>query len=167
VTKEEVKARIDRLFAGESLRKVAGGDGSAIRRFFEAVESDAELLRMYTLAMESKSELMADDVVTIADTEPDSARARVQVDARKWFASVSKPRKFGPKVDINVSGDVNLRTALDAAISRTRSPHLLPGNEASSAIPLPEPTPLIGSSDLQSPSDLDDEKPDSLSRRGK
>lgn len=63
---------------------------------------------MYVRAREDQADTMADEIVQIADTEEDSAKARVRIDARKWVASKLKPRKYGDKLDIEHSGSVEL-----------------------------------------------------------
>ena len=36
--------------------------------------------------------------MTIADTDPDPNRARVRIDARKWWAAKVNPKKYGERV---------------------------------------------------------------------
>ena len=57
--------------------------------------------QMYALARERQQEVFAAEVVLIADTEPDPARARNRMDARKWHASKVAPRKWGDKIEID------------------------------------------------------------------
>ena len=57
----------------------------------------------YARARETLADMNACDIVHIADTEEDSNRARVRIDARKWFASKVAPKKYGDK--LAVGGD--------------------------------------------------------------
>jgi hypothetical protein len=50
---------------------------------------------MYTRAREERADLVADEIITIADTEPDPNKARVMIDARKWWAARVNPKKYG------------------------------------------------------------------------
>jgi len=53
---------------------------------------------MYARAREERSDLIADEIVTIADTEADHNKARVRIDARKWWAAKVNPKKYGDKL---------------------------------------------------------------------
>ena len=48
--------------------------------------------------------MLADEIVEIADTEPDPNRARVCIDARKWWASKVNKKDYGDRVSAEVSG---------------------------------------------------------------
>jgi len=56
--------------------------------------------QIYAHARERQQEVFAAEVVLIADTEPDPARARNRMDARKWHASKVAPKKWGDRVEI-------------------------------------------------------------------
>lgn len=59
--------------------------------------------RDYAHAREMQAHVYADQTITIADTCEDAAKARVQIDARKWHASHTNPKVWGDtqRVDIN------------------------------------------------------------------
>lgn len=77
--------------------------------------------KMYARAKEMQAELLADEILQIADdgsndtyededgrkkTDYDViARSRLRVDSRKWIASKLKPKKFGDKVDVTSDGE--------------------------------------------------------------
>ncbi len=50
---------------------------------------------------------MADEVPHIADSEPDPQRAKNRMDARRWLASVIKPREYGQRLDLTVTPGLN------------------------------------------------------------
>ncbi len=52
----------------------------------------------YARARGEQADFYADEIITIADTEPDAAIARVRIDARKWAASKLRPKVYGDKV---------------------------------------------------------------------
>tara|TARA_R110002126_G_scaffold101185_4_gene233120 strand:- start:1317 stop:1724 length:408 start_codon:yes stop_codon:yes gene_type:complete len=57
--------------------------------------------QLYARAREEQQEVFAAQVITIADTEKDSAKARNMMDARKWYAARVAPRKWGDRVEID------------------------------------------------------------------
>ena len=57
-----------------------------------------ELSDMYARAREERADMVADEIVMIADTADDPNKARVQIDARKWWAAKVNPKKYGDKV---------------------------------------------------------------------
>lgn len=94
-------------------------DVSTVHRWL-AKDEHKEFQDMYTRAREAQADLLADQIIEIADdssgdtiiTEKghlimDSefvARSRLKVDARKWKASKLAPRKYGDKIQQEVSG---------------------------------------------------------------
>lgn len=108
---------------GDSLRAICNDPQmpgrSTVLRWLVA---DETFRSQYAKAREEQAESMADDIVSIADEGEtkvvvggdgttsivfDStavARNRLRVDARKWVASKLKPKKYGDKVQQEVSG---------------------------------------------------------------
>ena len=60
-----------------------------------------EFRQMYAHARERQQEVFAAQVILIADTESDTAKARNMMDARKWYASKVAPKKWGDKIEID------------------------------------------------------------------
>lgn len=48
-------------------------------------------------------------------------RSRLRVDTRKWLLSKLVPKKYGEKIAVEHSGDIDLSSALDAARKRIES----------------------------------------------
>jgi len=88
-------------------------------------ESKSEFLEKYTRAREVQADLLADQIISIADNHDNDtiinpntgaaqinaewvARCRLQVDARKWKASKLAPKKYGDKVQTEHSGSVSV-----------------------------------------------------------
>ncbi len=63
-------------------------------------------------------DLMVEDLVHIADTDHDPNRARVRIDARKWVASKLAPKKYGERLDVSHSGNLNLTALSDQELMR-------------------------------------------------
>lgn len=62
-----------------------------------------EFGEMYAHAREERAHLAADDIISIADTEPDPNKARVRIDARKWYAAKLNRKDYGDSLDIGGS----------------------------------------------------------------
>lgn len=60
----------------------------------------------YTRARELQAEVMADEIIDIADdVDADPNRSRLMVDARKWRMSKTLPKKYGDKLDLTSDGN--------------------------------------------------------------
>ena len=95
-----------RLANGESLRSICSPDRDdfmpAIGTVLRWVGENDEFRDHYARAREIQAETLADAIVSIADdVTPDPsavAKARLQVDSRKWVASKLLPKKYGDKI---------------------------------------------------------------------
>jgi hypothetical protein len=82
--------------------------------------SNPEFCAKYEKAKQDQCDVLADEIMTIADNKDDDytqgefgkvgnstnvARARLQIDARKWIASKLKPKKWGDKVDVDLTSN--------------------------------------------------------------
>lgn len=109
---------LERLADGEGLNAICQDDGlpsaSAVR-YWAATDHDGFAVR-YTSARARGLEHIADEIVSIADTETDPNKARVRVDARKWVLSKLNPKVYGDKLDLNHSGEMTVKTMDDAAL---------------------------------------------------
>lgn len=105
----------DRVADGESLNKICSEAGMPARKsFFAWVADDSSILRRYEFAMLMRADTFAEETLEIADDsgfdwkygkdqeviiDGDAIqRARLRVDARKWYASKLNPKKYGDKV---------------------------------------------------------------------
>ena len=98
-----------RIAGGESLRSACKDkdlpDRDTINRWLNA-DNDGALCGQYARAREEQADFYADEIVTIADTEPDAAIARVRIDARKWVASKLRPKRYGDKLALGGADDL-------------------------------------------------------------
>lgn len=108
---------------GNSLR-------SALRRenmpsstaFLEWVKEDKEKALQYARAMEVRSDVIFEQILTIADSNQEDIlgldengkeiinndviqRNRLQIDARKWMLGKMQPKKYGEKLDVTSGGE--------------------------------------------------------------
>jgi hypothetical protein len=106
VAAEVVNAIIQEMEIGNSLRSCCAKPGRpSIWKFLRMLEKDRELSQQYARAREIQADYLASECVEIADEDPDPARARVRVDARKWYASKLKPKVYGDKIDLTTTGE--------------------------------------------------------------
>ena len=108
-SQELFDAICDRIANGESLRSICKdadmpNAGSVCR--WMAQDESGLLGEQYARARQAQAEVIADEVVDIADSEEDPAKARVRIDARKWYAGKMKPKVYGDKIDVNHSGEI-------------------------------------------------------------
>lgn len=115
-----------RLAEGESLRTVCRDEGMPCKAtVFMWMRTNAEFLDQYTRAKQESADALIDDILDIADDgtndwmEKNDAegncvgyqlngehvqRSRLRVDARKWLAEKLKPKKYGQKVQQELTG---------------------------------------------------------------
>lgn len=88
------------------------------------LQKHEEFLNIYTRAREDQADTLADQIIDIADdgkgdvkldkegnekTDAENVqRSRLRVEARKWVAAKLKPKKYGDKVQTEISGELNL-----------------------------------------------------------
>ena len=100
-----------------SLRDVCKDDDMPCEKtVYKWLTAEVEFATMYTRAREMRANMIADDTLEIADTEPDPQKARVRIDARKWWAAKTSPKKYGDKIQQEISGDGSLLEELFKAV---------------------------------------------------
>lgn len=77
-------------------------------------------LALYTRAKDDQADILVEEMLEIADDKKDDtvttefgsqgnsiaiARARLQIDTRKFIASKLKPKKYGDKLDLTTNGE--------------------------------------------------------------
>ena len=124
-SEELAREIIDRAAAGEPVSRICRDEHmpspSTVWRWCTENQTFAGRLAR---ARESGADMLPDEVVEIADSEPDAQRARNRIEARKWAAGVINPRRYGPRLDMHVERikvDVPLRAALERAALRPMS----------------------------------------------
>jgi hypothetical protein len=127
--KEETALIIcDRLAEGESLKSICEDDGMPARStVFKWLAENTTFSDMYARAREEQADAVFDEILSIADDgrndwmerrgEEDAGwvtngenlqRSKLRIDARKWMAGKLRPKKYGDKLDIEHSGDMNV-----------------------------------------------------------
>ncbi|MGE4718789.1 ubiquitin carboxyl-hydrolase [Yersinia enterocolitica] len=91
------------LMEGESLRAICKRDDVPhIATVLAWLHRHEEFHEQYVRAREIQAEVMAEDIIMYADSAAEEAsavaKARLQVDARKWYASKVATRRYGDRV---------------------------------------------------------------------
>lgn len=97
----------EELSEGKSLREICRAEGmpaeSTVRSW--ALDDRDGFFAQYTRARDIGLDCRADEVFEIADNvDGDAARDRLRFDARRWYLSKLAPKKYGDKVQQEVSG---------------------------------------------------------------
>lgn len=118
---EEAGNRIcDAIIEGAALYKLCEQDDfPGERTVYQWIDRHPEFAQKYARARELQQDREADKIVVIADEAKDANIARLQIDARKWRASKLAPKKYGERMDMNLSGTVQTmpQEAVDARIA--------------------------------------------------
>jgi hypothetical protein len=89
-----------------SLRKICADDGMPDRATFnDWRHRTPELQAQYDKASIARRDTYFDEMIDIADTEPDPQRARVRIDARKWAWARQDRARFGDKLGVDGGED--------------------------------------------------------------
>ena len=112
--------------AGAPTYKACAECGVPRKAFYAHIAESEEAGNKYARAKEVALEAMADDIIAIADDsshddetryneagEPYTvanveyqARSRLRVDSRKWLLAKLAPKKYGEKLDVEMSGSL-------------------------------------------------------------
>ena len=95
-----------RLAEGESLRAISREEGMPRAPTFVLwVSKDKALAEQYAQARDSANDLMAEEILEIADIGTgDARRDRLRFDARRWYLSKLAPKRYGDRLMTEVSG---------------------------------------------------------------
>lgn len=122
----------ERLADGESLKSIcAKGNMPHRATVFRWLAAHDEFRDMYARAREAQADALFDEILDIANTPIEGTKCKVdkdgnvmevtkgdmiehrrlQIDARKWIAAKLRPKVYGDKIDVDVTG------ALDFVVS--------------------------------------------------
>ncbi len=109
---EEIAAEVcKRIMDGESLKSICEDKHMPVRSTVHLWLADFKHKAFsdnYMKAKECQADTLADEMQYIADNarvDRDAvAKARLQIDTRKWVASKLKPKKYGDKIDHTTNG---------------------------------------------------------------
>ena len=93
----------EHIAGGKSLVSWCHDNGVGYSTVMAHLAKDVSFQEKYACAREHAADFHVDEVIMIADTEEDPARARVRVDARKWVAAKMKPKKYGDSAQLKLA----------------------------------------------------------------
>jgi hypothetical protein len=98
-----------RLAEGESLRNICREKGMpewpTVRTW---LREKSDFLTRYAQARKDQADTYADLIVTEAFSAEDAQLGRLRVDALKWAASKLAPKKYGDKLELEQSGQLDI-----------------------------------------------------------
>lgn len=92
---------LEKLADGEkSMRAICEEPGMPSRQaIFRWIAENPEFASLYHEARAIQVHGYVDDTVYIADTEKDTSKARVRIDARRWLAERLDPKNYGNRIE--------------------------------------------------------------------
>lgn len=117
LTKGRWNRFLELIMGGESVRRICASDDMPNRAtIYRAIAKDADKQNAYAFAMQVRAEVMAEDILDIADDgtndfvkdedgieRPDHEhiqRSKLRVDARKWLLAKMQPKKYGSPAQV-------------------------------------------------------------------
>lgn len=118
-TEEACEAVMARLRSGDSLRRISRDPGMPSVDAFLGWVTVHGLNRQYAQARDVGIDARFDDLRELAATadQDNAAAIRVMVDVEKWALSKLKPGKYGDRLDLNVSGGLNVSALTDEGLN--------------------------------------------------
>ena len=113
---------IELVLDGFPLREAIKRAGLTPNAFAYRLQKDKSAAIAYSRAVEIKADLMADEVVHLADGDGDPAKVRNQMAARQWLASKLYAKRYGDRIDLNVTQTLDIGSTLAEARSRLLRP---------------------------------------------
>lgn len=102
---------IELITQGSSLRDIVELGYPSAPTLFRWMEANEDFRKQYARAREEQAEFMVSEIINIADTEEDPAKARNRIDARKWAAMKLLPKVYGDRQDVNINQTVSIAHA--------------------------------------------------------
>lgn len=117
-----VVALCDRIIAGEAISVICqDADMPSARTVYTRMSSDDQFRAVIARAREAQQDAEADKCIDLADnaTAEDWQVVKLRIWARQWRAGKLAPKKYGEKLDMNLSGSITTlpEETLDARIA--------------------------------------------------
>jgi hypothetical protein len=96
------------LAEGRTITSICSDDDMpSLNAVYGWLRSQPAFSEAYARAREDQQDTFVAQILDIADTETDPQRARNRIDARKWHAAKTSPRKYGDKLEIDATIEHN------------------------------------------------------------
>jgi hypothetical protein len=97
-----------------TLRDICREDGMPSEATaYKWLAENALFQEMYARAREARAHMVAEEIIEIADTEPDPNKARVRIDARKWWAGKANAKHYGEKTQTDINQTITIHGAFE------------------------------------------------------
>jgi hypothetical protein len=115
------------LFDAICARIASGGDDNSLRKicaepgmphkgtFIDWSKRTPELRAQYDKAFLDRRDTYFDEMIEIADTEPDPQKAKVRIDARKWAWARQDRKRFGDSMTLTGDPDAPVQLVLNGS----------------------------------------------------
>ena len=111
---------IKQVADGKLVKAVCRDVGLRVGEFNWAITRDRQLAILYSQAREQRADIMAEEVIEIADNqEQDPQIAKNRIDSRKWLAAHHAPKTYGDRLDVNIQATLDVSAVLAEAQGRT------------------------------------------------
>jgi hypothetical protein len=117
-TDQRVSNVIAHVLDGDPLKAALKKTGISQTYFHELLTKDRAAALAYARAVELRADNLADEALHIADTESDAAKARNQIQVRQWLASKLYAKRYGDRIDLNVTQTIDIGSTLAEARAR-------------------------------------------------
>lgn len=106
---EIVQAILDHVIARGSVKSFCQKPGTPTEKsVYRWLRDNPDFQEGMAHAREMQADAFVDEMIDIADNEPDPQKARNRISARQWVAEKLKPKKYGSKMGVTHDGDVGL-----------------------------------------------------------
>ncbi len=119
------------LFNGGTIKKGLIKHEIDCFTFYDTLDQSTQLLALYARAEKYNADMLADELIGIADTEENAVKARNMIDVRKWLASKRQPKKYGDRIEHHHEGQIDLIAAIAESKERALLPISYSSNNAS------------------------------------
>ena len=121
ITESLARDAINRVAAGETLTAAADKLDVARSALSHYIALHPDLDDAYRLARQSRADVIADDIIKIADAQGDPHDKRLRIDTRKWLTSKLYPRAYGDSIAATVDAGPATLDAISAILAAIRA----------------------------------------------
>lgn len=113
---------IAQVCEGVKLKDALAELGLTRTLFYSALSSERELAVSYARAREISADFLVDEALDVVKNEPDVQRAREIANMHRWAAGKFNQKRYGERIDLNVSQTIDVSEALKEARARVVRP---------------------------------------------
>jgi hypothetical protein len=111
------------------------------RTVYRLIDSNEDICQRYTRAKEAQLQILADQLVDLADTDricekitikadgsrevvilDQVERTKVQIDTRKWLLAKLAPKKYGDAAKLTLDGELGIKTLVVSPDAKDKTP---------------------------------------------